>query len=241
MLHEYIQDRSVWEQNPDEINVRSDLLGTNRVLDLIGECDSKTVLDIGCGNGKASRALARKGARVIGIDVLPEQIETAQSLEAKDQLGIEYFVGDIRDLKNVQLPVEKYDLIISLMVHLYLDEQEFQKSMQDIAARLNPGGRFIYLNVHPVRVLLEDEDMNYFQTTEITGSTPLIDGTRFETTYYNHPLNIVLNSLIDAGLQIKNVVEPYATKEEMKKYGKEFLSDKDRSLSYIIVDSRLEV
>lgn len=45
-----------------------------------------TALDIGCGEGKSSVWLARKGFSVLGIDVSPTAIETAQTI-ARGSLG----------------------------------------------------------------------------------------------------------------------------------------------------------
>jgi len=53
---------------------------TERLLARIGGCDGHSVLDIGCGAGEVSLALARgnPGARVLGVDVSPELVEAAR-------------------------------------------------------------------------------------------------------------------------------------------------------------------
>jgi len=52
---------------------------TERLLSRIGGCDGKQALDIGCGAGEVSLALARgnPGAKVTGVDVSPHLIEAA--------------------------------------------------------------------------------------------------------------------------------------------------------------------
>jgi 2-polyprenyl-3-methyl-5-hydroxy-6-metoxy-1,4-benzoquinol methylase len=50
----------------------------------------RMVLDIGCGQGYFSRLLAKRGGRVIAIDVSGELIALATSREQREQLGIEY-------------------------------------------------------------------------------------------------------------------------------------------------------
>ncbi|MFO7275693.1 MAG: bifunctional 2-polyprenyl-6-hydroxyphenol methylase/3-demethylubiquinol 3-O-methyltransferase UbiG [Pseudomonadota bacterium] len=52
------------------------------------------VLDVGCGGGLLSEALARAGARVTGIDLAPGMIEIARLHAAEQQLDIDYRVCD---------------------------------------------------------------------------------------------------------------------------------------------------
>lgn len=40
----------------------------NITLDLIGDVKNKRVLDVGCGTGRYCELLAKRGAKVIGID-----------------------------------------------------------------------------------------------------------------------------------------------------------------------------
>src|SRR5262245_55813919 len=57
-------------------------------LAMCGDVRGLNVLDLGCGNGYFSRALARLGARVTGIDISPRMIAHAREQEAAEPLGI---------------------------------------------------------------------------------------------------------------------------------------------------------
>lgn len=50
----------------------------------------KKVLDIGCGGGILSEAMAEMGAKVVGIDLSPELIATAQQHANERQLSLDY-------------------------------------------------------------------------------------------------------------------------------------------------------
>lgn len=53
---------------------------TERLLGRIGGCDGLSALDVGCGAGELSLALARgnPGAQVLGVDISPELVAAAQ-------------------------------------------------------------------------------------------------------------------------------------------------------------------
>lgn len=66
--------------------------GSN-ILGLVDAPDGGTVVDLGCGNGILSKALAEKGYRVIGIDASKELLEIAR----KHYSEISFFQADATD------------------------------------------------------------------------------------------------------------------------------------------------
>ena len=57
------------------------------------------MLDVACGEGFYTRMIRQRGAtRVTGVDLSPGMIDLARRQEAQHQLGIEYVVGDAREL-----------------------------------------------------------------------------------------------------------------------------------------------
>jgi SAM-dependent methyltransferase len=63
------------------------------VLGIVGDCTGKTAIDIGCGSGFFTLALARQGAAVVcGVDNSASQIRLAK--EVSPHPSIEYVVGD---------------------------------------------------------------------------------------------------------------------------------------------------
>jgi 2-polyprenyl-6-hydroxyphenyl methylase/3-demethylubiquinone-9 3-methyltransferase len=56
------------------------------------------VLDVGCGAGLASEALARRGLDVLGIDAAAATIEAARAHAAGAGLKLEYRIGQAEDL-----------------------------------------------------------------------------------------------------------------------------------------------
>ena len=58
-------------------------------------------LDVGCGGGWFTRAFARAGYQMTGMDISAEMLDTAQSQALKEGVRGEYLLGDITR-KNCQ-------------------------------------------------------------------------------------------------------------------------------------------
>jgi 2-polyprenyl-6-hydroxyphenyl methylase/3-demethylubiquinone-9 3-methyltransferase len=56
------------------------------------------VLDVGCGGGILAEALAQRGARVVGTDLAPANIEVAAAHAAAHKLSIDYRLVDVTAL-----------------------------------------------------------------------------------------------------------------------------------------------
>jgi 2-polyprenyl-3-methyl-5-hydroxy-6-metoxy-1,4-benzoquinol methylase len=63
------------------------------VLDLAGPLAGRDVLDVGCGDGAYALAAARAGARVIGVDRSPADVEAARRKAADTGAALELLVG----------------------------------------------------------------------------------------------------------------------------------------------------
>lgn len=91
------------------------------------------ILDLGCGTGHLTHAIAESGARVIGIDSSTSMIETARSTYPQ----LEFHVADARDFSFASL----FDAIFSNATLHWI--QEAEQVVQRISASSKPGGRFV--------------------------------------------------------------------------------------------------
>ena len=78
----------------------------------------KNVLDIGCGGGFMSEALARRGAKVTGIDPSAPAIEAARAHARQQGLDIDYFTGAGEGLP---LPDGSMDCVVIVDVLEHVD------------------------------------------------------------------------------------------------------------------------
>jgi len=122
---------------------------SHTLLNLIGDVQGRSVLDVACGEGFYTRLLKLHGAgHVCGVDLSAGMIELAQKQESARPLGIEYQVGDGRRLGFG--PV--YDLAVSAYLLNYATcRQELLEMATGIARCLKPGGRYVTVNCNPFR------------------------------------------------------------------------------------------
>ena len=112
-----------------------------------GDIDGLEVLDIGCGGGILAEALARKGARVTGIDMAGMSLEVARLHLHESGLDIDYRLVAAEDFAAEH--EARFDLVTCLEM---LEHVPDPASIVDAAARaLKPGGRVVLstLNRNP--------------------------------------------------------------------------------------------
>lgn len=97
-------------------------------------------IELGCGTAYVSAWLARRGARVVGIDNSPRQLETATRLQREHGLDFPLLLGNA---ETVPYPDASFDLAISEYgAALWADPYAW---VPEAARLLRPGGRLVML------------------------------------------------------------------------------------------------
>jgi SAM-dependent methyltransferase len=87
-----------WEQ--DTASVGSQISALLALEEAGREAPYGPVLDLGCGTGRWSVELARRGWRVVGIDVVPKAIESARQRAQEAGVDVAFFRGDVTRLSS---------------------------------------------------------------------------------------------------------------------------------------------
>ncbi len=111
-----------------------------RDVDMLGDVAGLDVIDLGCGTGYVSAWLARLGARPVGIDNSPKQLETARRLQAEHGLDFPLLLGNA---EAVPYPDASFDMAISEYgAAIWCDPFRW---IPEAARLLRPGGRLSFL------------------------------------------------------------------------------------------------
>lgn len=78
-----------------------DGLITSDLFDAIGNIEGMTVCDLACGQGKMTRQLAERGAKVLGVDISQELLDIARREEVANAKGIRYVQDDAQLLASL--------------------------------------------------------------------------------------------------------------------------------------------
>lgn len=121
-------------------------------LRLIGNVADKRVLELGCGNGRASVAFALQGARAIALDPSPEQLAAARRLSEREGVKVELHEGTPADLAFVR--AESIDVVFSALALNLVDD--VNRVFRQVHRVLRQGSPFVFSVVHPANALLDD-------------------------------------------------------------------------------------
>jgi len=103
------------------------------LLGLLSPAADERVLDLGCGTGHLTAAVADTGASVVGVDRSREMLVEARTAHP----GLGFVHGDAR-----RLPFEgAFDAVLSNAVLHWVDDQD--AALSSVHDALRPGGRFV--------------------------------------------------------------------------------------------------
>ncbi len=134
-----------WEQDVRWLRVLKGLTPVRLSLfqPIVGDWRGRDILDLGCGGGFMSEALARMGARVTGVDPSKPAIEAAKRHSAVEKLDIDYRAG-----AGEAIPAGDNSFDIVVCVDVLEHVSDVQAVAREIARVLRPGGLLLFDTVN---------------------------------------------------------------------------------------------
>jgi SAM-dependent methyltransferase len=111
-----------------------------RELCVLGDVAGLDVIELGCGTAYLSAWLAKRGARPVGVDVTPEQLNTAR--RCQERFGISFPLVEA-NAEDVPLSDDAFDLAVSEYgASVWCDPELW---VPEAARLLRPHGRLVFL------------------------------------------------------------------------------------------------
>ncbi len=166
------------------------------------------LIDVGCGTGAFSAAIAERGWKVTGVDLSEDQLRLARSR------GVEVVRADAS-----ALPFEDATFAAAVSTWTHTDVDDFGAVLAEVARVLRPGAPFVYVGAHPCFVgphsrFLAGEGMpelhpGYRETARYAeGPGVTVEGIRAKVGATHLPLGLFLHAFIDAGFHLEWLEEP---------------------------------
>ena len=101
---------------------------------------AETVLDFACGTGSQIFWLARRGHKVVGVDISYGMLKIAKEIAGKEKIKVKLMAGDMRTTK-----IGKFDAVLTIFNAVgHLTKKGFEKAIRNIYRNLNEGGLYVF-------------------------------------------------------------------------------------------------
>jgi SAM-dependent methyltransferase len=172
-------------------------------LRVLGDVAGKDVLELGCGAAQWSIALARLGARPVGLDLSERQLEHARRL--MDDAGVDF---PLVHASATDVPLADASFDIVFCDHGAMSFADPYRSVPEAARLLRPGGLFAFSHTSIILALcwaLDADHPSDRLVHDYFGLRSLDDG---DTIDFNLPYGEWIRLFRQHGFEIEDLIEP---------------------------------
>ena len=185
---------------------------------LLPDFTGRKVLDLGCGYGwHCQYAVEHGAAEVVGVDSSRRMLSRARELHTDERIAYR-----LAAMESLDFPAASFHVVLSSLAFHYV--ADFPALVGRIAQWLRPGGSFVFSVEHPVFTSYGTQDWWYgpdgtilhFPVDRYFEEGPREAVFLGETmTKYHRTLTTYLQTLLEQGLVLRQVVEPRPPQEMM--------------------------
>jgi SAM-dependent methyltransferase len=221
-----VRNHAMWEDYSDEYQQThgGDLAasdgyawGTTQIpeseLNVLGDVAGRDVLEFGCGAAQWSIALARRGARPVGLDLSERQLQHARRLMADAAVDFPLVHASA---ESVPLPDASFDVVFS--DHGAMNFADPYLTVPEVARLLRPGGLFAFNHPSPIETIcwpLDADEVGDRLVLDYFGMH-LIDVE--EEVCFNLPYGEWIRLFRANGFAIEDLIEPQAAADATSSY-----------------------
>jgi SAM-dependent methyltransferase len=172
-------------------------------LKLLGSVEGKRILDLGCGTGHNAIALARQGAKVIGVDESSDQVADARAAAEREGVKVELHHAPLAELAFLR--ADTIDGALSAMGLAPIED--IDRVFRQVHRVLRPEMALVLSFPHPAFAVIDADDPERRVTRSYwEGSSIPADG--------DHPPDVprtmaaIFQSLARANFRVDTVLEP---------------------------------
>jgi len=169
-------------------------------LKLLGNVDGKRVLDLGCGAGHNAIALARQGAKVIGVDESSDQVADARAACEREKVKVELHHAPLAELAFIR--ADTIDAVLSVWGLVPVDD--IDRVFRQVDRVLRPEHPLVLSMPHPAFAMVDTDDPErrirraYWEPAPTKGIIP-------------RTISALFTSLGRANFRVDTVLEPQPT------------------------------
>ena len=181
--------------------------GTSQIpeseLGVLGPVEGMDILEFGCGAAQWSIALAKHGARPVGLDLSARQLEHARRLMA--DAGVDFPLVEA-SAEAVPLPDASFDIVFC--DHGAMTFADPYRTVPEAARLLRPGGLFAFNHHSPIETIcwpLDADAVSDRLTNDYFGMHAIDDG---EDVSFQLPYGEWIRLFRANGFVIEDLIEP---------------------------------
>src|SRR5262245_17553475 len=177
------------------------------MMDRARSLGPRSVLDVGCGEGRFCRMLRAEGVQAIGIDPTEALLDRARSSDPE---------GDYRTgrAEALEFADERFDLVVSYLS--LIDIPDYRAAIDEMHRVLKPGGSLLIANLNGFASAVkdggwrtDDDGVERFEIDDYLEERSLWaewNGIRIQN--WHRPLSAYMGAFLDRGLRLRHFAEP---------------------------------